>query len=85
MKEYKNSWFVKLDKCPYCGGELNVSSLSTRSEKDSIGNVIKLSKVHTNRCRENSPKKIGTISIKTELVTAGNTKLVTYESQKILV
>ena len=85
MKEYKNSWFVKLDKCPYCDGDLNVSSLSTRSEKDSIGNVIELSKVHTNRCRGNSQKKLGTLRIKTESLTVRNTKLLTYENQKVLV
>lgn len=85
MKEYKNSWFVKLDKCPYCESDLNVSSLSTRSVKDSIGNVIKLSKVHTNRCRRNSLKKLGTLRIKTESVTARNTKLITHENQKVLV
>lgn len=85
MKKYENSWLVKLDKCPYCDKDLNVASLSTRSQKDSIGNVIELSKVHTNNCRGNKPKKLAKVSIKTETTTAMNTKLTTYNYEKVLV
>lgn len=81
----KISWLVSLDKCPYCNKDLNVSSLSTRSEKDSIGNVIKLSKNHTDKCRGDKEKILGSIRVKVESLTSAKTKLTTFEYQKILV
>lgn len=81
----KTSWLVKLEKCPYCDKDLNISSLSTRSEKDSIGNVIQMSKDHTEKCRGSKDKKLGNIRVKVESMTPMKTKLTTFEYQKILI
>lgn len=85
MKQHKNSWLVKLDKCPYCDRDLNVSSLSTLSLRDTIGSVICISETHINKCRGNSPKKLGIIRIKTDYLDANKTKIVNYQNQKVLI
>lgn len=81
----KTSWLVKLEKCPYCNEDLNISSLSTRSQKDSISNVITLTKIHTDKCRKNESKKLANIRVKTESTTPGNMKLTTFQYEKILI
>lgn len=52
------SWKVTLTSCPYCKSDLGVSSLTTRSEKESIMNVIEMSKIHLDICRGGVPNKI---------------------------
>lgn len=59
------SWETKLDKCPYCNKILNISCLSVKSEKESISNVIYMSKFHLDMCRGDKEKKLSDISIKT--------------------
>lgn len=81
----KTSWLVKLEKCPYCNEDLNISSLSTRSHKDSISNVINLTKIHTDKCRKNKSKKLANIIVKTESINPVNSKIVTFKYEKIII
>jgi hypothetical protein len=68
MKSVK-TWQTSLSKCPYCNKSIHVVSLSSRSEKESIGNVINLSKIHLEKCRGDKEKKLCDISIKVKSIT----------------
>lgn len=77
------SWEAILSKCPYCDEDLNISSLTTRSERESIGNVIIMSKIHLNKCRGGDEKKLSNIKIRTASEESG-TKSITWNYSKIL-
>jgi len=85
MKDKLISWETSLNKCPYCGNSLHIISLSTRSEKDSIGNVITMSKIHLEKCRGNKQKQLSDIKVKViskqksgETITWRNEKMLSY-------
>jgi hypothetical protein len=77
------SWTVILNRCPYCGHDLNISSLSTRSLKDSISNILIISRIHLDKCREGRPKKLTDITIK-EKNKIENRETITFRKDKIL-
>jgi glutaredoxin len=76
------TWTVTLSQCPYCNKDLNISSLSTRSIKDSIGSVIVMSKIHLNKCRDDKAKQLANISIK-EVTKKEKSELITFKRDKI--
>jgi hypothetical protein len=77
------SWEVILSKCPYCGDDLNISSLNSKSEKESVGNVIIMSKIHFSKCRGEDIKKLA--DIKTRVVEdIKGVKNITWKYSKIL-
>lgn len=78
-----DSWQVTLLKCPYCDKELNISSLTTRSERESVGNVIVMSKIHLEKCRLGKQKKLSDIKIK-EIQNKNGYESIIYKSHKIL-
>lgn len=78
------TWLVKLDKCPHCDKDLNISSLSSESLKGTVGRVIKMSNAHLLNCSEKKEKKLGTILIKSEIITKSKSKVSTYETCKLL-
>lgn len=57
-------WEVILSKCPYCDDKLNISSLTTISEKEAIFNVMEMSKIHLSECRFIFNKKLFDLKIK---------------------
>lgn len=77
------TWETILSKCPYCGEDLNMSSLTSKSEKESIGNVITMSKIHFTRCRGKEEKKLA--DVKTRIVVdVKGTKCISWNYHKIL-
>lgn len=82
MSDKNITWTAKLNHCPYCNKELNISSLSTRSIKDSIGNVIIMSKIHLNKCRGSKPKQLSNILIK-EATKKEKSEIITFKKDKI--
>jgi hypothetical protein len=77
------TWEVILSKCPYCGEDLNISSLNSNSERESIGNVITMSKSHFNKCRGNDNRKLADIKTRI-IVDIKGTKCVSWNYNKIL-
>jgi glutaredoxin len=82
MNDKNTTWTVTLSECPYCNKDLNISSLSTRSIKDSIGSVIIMSRIHLNKCRGDKSKQLTNILIK-EVTKKERSESTTFKSDKI--
>ena len=82
MNDKNITWIVDLNCCTYCNKDLSISSLSTRSIKDSISNVIIMSRIHMDACRGDRPKQLANISIK-EVTKKEKSELITFKRDKI--
>ena len=58
------TWEAILNNCPYCDTYLSISSLTSKSERESIGNIIIMSKIHFDKCRVGE-KKLANIRVRT--------------------
>lgn len=83
FEKNETTWVATLGTCPYCKKDLNISSLSTRSIKDSIGAVIILSKIHLNECRGDKERELVSVSIQ-ERTKKEDSEVIKFQRDKIL-